>query len=104
MLTLDSLRAELRRVTFKPGYRFSLAPTNYGDVKLSVIAEVPDVEHPGRTTVLRAPAVVPPMAHATAFHHWLKWHLGRVEHGEVDRFYRVDGQPFDDPHAPDANE
>lgn len=102
MLTLEALRAELARVTYKPGYRFVVFPGDHGRVKLSVIAEVPDAEHPGRTEVLRRPTLVPPMAHATAFHQWLKWHLGGVELDEVDRFYRVDGQTFDT--APDANE
>lgn len=105
MLTIGELRAELERVTYKPGWRFTLYQHRGGEgVWLSIMAELGDAYHPHRTTVINVRSAVPPIPDRSYFHAWLNWRLGRIEQHELCEWYRVDGTPLHNPHAPGAND
>lgn len=104
MLTIDELRSELNKVTYRPGWKFTLYPHPYEGMWLSIMAELPDAHHPGKTTVVNIKTAVPPIPDVTYFHEWLLHRLIRVESHEAREFYRVGGETFRDPHAPEAND
>lgn len=104
MLTIDALKAALRRFTYKPGWRFILYQHPHEGIWLSIKAELPDADTPGQTTVVNVRTAVPPIPHETYLWQWMLWRIGRLESHEVREFARVDGRCLDDPHAPDAND
>lgn len=104
MLTIDALRAALKRVTYRPGWRFVLYQSAHEGVWLSIKAEADDPANPGKTLVINVRTAVPPMPHETYFFQWLAYRLARIESHESREFLRIDGKKVDDPHAPDANE
>lgn len=103
-MTIDALRAALKRVSYWPGWRMVLYQHPHEGIWLSIKAEVPNAEKPGKTTVINIRTAVPPMHHETQFFEWLNWRLNRASSHEHREGFRVDGRKFDDPHAPDANE
>lgn len=103
MLTIDALRAALKRVSYW-NYRMVLYQHPSEGIWLSIKGELPDAENPAKTTVVNIRTAVPPMAHETAFFEWLNWRLARVASHEHREGFRIDGAKWDDPHAPDANE
>lgn len=105
MLSLQELRSELARVTYKPAWRFFLYEHGHGEgVWLSIRAELPDARRRGKTTVVNIRTGVPPIPTTEYFHAWLMYRLGRIESHELREFYRVDGVRLCDPHAPGSNE
>lgn len=104
MLTIDALRAALKRVTYRPGWRMVLYQSQHEGVWMSVKAELDDPNSPGKTTMLNVRTAVPPIPHEQYFFQWLAYRIGRIESHEAREMLRIDGQKFDDPHAPDANE
>lgn len=102
-MTFDEIVAELSRFTYKPGWRLVAYQHQYEGIWLSIIAEVPDAAWPSRSTVLNIRSAVPPIPDREYLHAWLLWRLLRVESHECREFLRLDGEPLDDPHRPDAN-
>jgi hypothetical protein len=103
MLTIDALRAALKRVSYW-NYRMVLYQHPHEGIWLSVKGELPDADNPGHTTVVNIRTAVPPMPHETYFWVWLNWRLGRIASHEHREGFKVDGIKWDDPHAPDAND
>lgn len=104
MLTIDALRSALKRVTYRPGWRFILYQSEHEGIWMSVKAEVPDAANPSKTTVVNVRTAVPPIPHEAYFWTWLAYRLKRIESHESREYLKVDGKPLDDPHALDANE
>jgi hypothetical protein len=104
VLTLEALRAEMARVTYKPGWSFRLYQHRWEGVWLAITVELPDAEWPSRMMTICVRTAVPPIPHATYLHEWLAYRLGRTELHEMREFLRVDGEKIYDPHVADANE
>lgn len=104
MLTIDALRTELARITYKPGWRLILFPHPWEGIWLSIRAELPDADWPTRTTVLNINTAVPPIPNTAYFREWLAYRLSRVEIHELREHLRLDGVKLYDPHAADAND
>jgi hypothetical protein len=104
MLTFDEIRTELGKVTYRDQWRFVLYPHPYEGIWLSIIAELPDADHPGKTRVNNMRVALPPIPDVNYLHAWLLHRLIRIESHEAREFYRVDGVKIADPHAPGAND
>jgi hypothetical protein len=103
MLTIDEIADELAHISYKPGWKLIAYQHQHEGIWLSILAEVPDVAWPSRTTVLNIRTAIPPIPSMEYLRTWLLWRLLRVESHECREFLRHDGQPLDDPHRPDAN-
>lgn len=101
-LTTDQIRACLKRITYKPGYRFTVYDGQWEGQHLVITTAVPDAYHPDRTVTLDIHSPLPPMPDDAALHAWLMWRLWRIETHELREWFRVDGVPVSDPHAPGA--
>jgi hypothetical protein len=100
MLTIEQVRAEVAKVTYRPGWTFAVAEHGFEDPWLRIVAPVADGYDPGQSIDLGIDSPIPPMADTDALHRWLIWRLGRVESHESREFYRVGGFPLFDPHRP----
>lgn len=103
MLTFEALRAELKDFTFRD-WRITLYQHRWEGIWISILAEVDDAYHHGKTVVIRVNAPVPPMPHGTYFREWLVWRLGRIAIHEVLEHAQVGGKPIYDPHRPGYND
>jgi hypothetical protein len=104
VLTLDALRRQLERVTYRPGWSMHLYEPKFEGVWISIRAELPNAYRPDENTVINVRSAVPPMPTGQYFLEWLLWRILRIESHECREWFKVDGEPLYDPHAPDANE
>jgi hypothetical protein len=99
MLTVGQVRAEVARVSYRPGWSLTVEERGFEDPWLRVLAlDVGDAANPGQSIDLGVDSPIPPMADVDALHRWLVWRLGRIESHESREFYRVGGFPLFDPH------
>ncbi len=101
-LTTAQIAAELEKVSYKPGFRFTVYDGTWEGQHMVITTSVPDAYKPGEMTVLDVHSMLPPMRDREALWEWLAWRLGRIEIHEMREFLRVDGRPVFDPHAPFA--
>jgi hypothetical protein len=105
MLTLEALQRQLNRISYKPGFGFRLYEHRHGEgVWIAITALLPNSYKPEESTVICVRSPVPPIPTGAYFFEWLSWRVRRLEAHEVAEWFKVDGQPLHDPHAPDANE
>jgi hypothetical protein len=104
MLTLEELRRQLTRVTYKPGYTFTVWQHPWEGVWLTMTAELLDAYHPDKTITVRVNTAVPPIPHGRYLFEWLCYRLARFETHECREWFRVDDQPVFDPHSSHAND
>jgi hypothetical protein len=102
MLTTDEIRGWLARVTYKPGWFFTVYDGEWEGQHFVITALVPDAYNPGATTVLDVHSALPPIPNQEYLWHWITWRVGRVESHEMREFLRVEGDAIHDPHAPNA--
>jgi hypothetical protein len=103
MLSTAEIKAELERVTYKPGWVFTCYDGRWEGQHLAITAELPDATRPGESVTLDIHSSLPPIPDAAYLHAWLAWRLGRIENHEMREFFRVDGRAVFDPHAPFAD-
>jgi hypothetical protein len=102
MLDIAEIQEELARITYKPGWRFLAYAGEWEGPHLVIQADLPDAYNPGQTVVVDIHSMLPPFRDVAGLHAWLAWRLGRIEIHEMREFFRVDGKPIFDPHAPGA--
>lgn len=99
--------AQLRRFTYKPGFRLSCRPA-FGtrEYFIAVRMWVPDTYVPARMTEVGGSFLVPSFLidhnDEDGFARWLLEQLVEMERHEAREWFRRDGQIFDNPHAPRA--
>jgi hypothetical protein len=103
MLTTAEIQAELERVTFMPGWTITAYQGRWEGQHLQITTQVPDAYDPASTVTLDVHTFLPPIPDAEYLHDWITWRLARLAVHEVREFYRVDGKPAHDPHAPFAD-
>jgi hypothetical protein len=102
VLTTAQVQAELERVTYKPGWTITCYDGRHEGQHLTIRADLPDACNPGDTVTIQVETALPPIPDVDYLHAWLIWRLCRIESHEAREFYRVDGKPVFDPHAPYA--
>jgi hypothetical protein len=102
-LSVHEMQAHLRRITYRPGWRFDLYPGAWEGPHLEVLADVPDADGMGELVTVSVVSAVPPMDTLDQFERWLGWRLARIESHEMREFLKRDGVAIYDPHAPDAH-
>lgn len=95
MLTACDMTWELSKVTYKPGWSFSIQETGWEGPQLRIV--VKKVENAYQPGEFNTP--LPPMPDADYFHRWVAWRIERVESREVREWFKVDGDTIFDPHA-----
>lgn len=98
MLTTEQIRAEMARVSYRPGWQMTVEEYGFEDPWVRIVCDVPDAYQPGAIITLGIESPLPPMVDATALHRWMVWRLARIEEHEAREFYRVDGSIVFDPH------
>jgi len=97
---VSDLADRLRRFSYKPGWTITLGEEN-GRPAIVVVARVPDVHDPQRSTIVRGGEIQPPHdltdEELTAL---VLAAINVVERHEADEWFMVDGEPVNDPHAP----
>jgi len=105
MTTIERLRAELARYTYKPGWTLSIEPNGYGTLELWVSFVAPDSRDPaGKEIVIPSGQRVPGWliegdGLSDAFPGWLARALIRIEEHESQEWLRRDSALVKDPHA-----
>jgi hypothetical protein len=102
VLTTSELDTHLRRVTYKPGWSFTVYDGRWEGQHLVIRVVTPDAFAPSDQVTLDIHSALPPMDTPGQFDRWLMWRLGRIECHEMREWYRVDGRPASDPHASGA--
>lgn len=100
---MDVVSEEMDKITYKPGWSWSLYETPWEGWWISIRLEVIDSRHPDEVQVQNIRSPLPPFQTISQVHVWMLWRLMRIEVHEAREFYRVDGVLYDDPHAEDAN-
>jgi hypothetical protein len=102
MMTTSEVAEVVSRVTYKPGWRFTVYEGRWEGTHLAITTVVPDA-YGGPDLVIDVHSMVPPMRDEAQVHDWLMWRLARIEVHEMREFYRVAGCVYDDPHADGAD-
>lgn len=103
MLSTEQLREHLTKVTYKPGWSFTVYDGEWEGQHIVIRTVVHDAYDPTKTTALDVHSMLPPMDSIDQFNNWLMWRLGRIEVHEMREFFRVNGTPVSDPHKENAN-
>ena len=103
MLSTRELQGIVERITYKPGWTIKVYDGRWEGQHLVITTVVPDAYHLEQTTTVDVHSSLPPMQNESQFCEWLAWRLGRIESHEMREFFRVDGKPIYDPHAPNAD-
>jgi hypothetical protein len=99
--TRVDVRAQLDRVSYRPGWKIEYHEGDWGDGWIVVRAKVPDTYDPGREVEILHTGRVPSYLlddDEETFIHWLAHFLQGVERHESREWFRVDGAIYDDPH------
>lgn len=99
MLTTAEIQAELRRVTYQPGWSIHVYDGRHEGQHAVITTDVPDAYNPDQTVRLGIHSPLPPIPDVAYLHAWMVWRLERIASHEVREFYRVDGKCVYDPHA-----
>ena len=100
MLGTDELNTALTSATYKPGYRLVVRDVPHQGPYLTVRVFAPDANHRDEGPIeLHIHSPIPPMRSRMEFYDWIVWRLSVIETHEVLEWFRVDGQPWYDPHT-----
>ena len=114
MLTIQEVRAEIQRYTYKPGWHLTtrtepgglqFAPFPHVDgklynLRLNIDFSAEDSRNPGRRIALHAERLIPAgIPEEGLLRRWLIDVLQDIEYHELREWLRYDGQLVDDPHA-----
>lgn len=101
-LTADMgiIRGWLNRVDYKDGWELIPYAHPYEGPYLQIKVEQPNAYPNVGTVTLKINTAIPNVAMTTdlSFFEWLLWRLRQVEIHEVMEFFKVDGEPYRDPH------
>lgn len=98
-MTVAEIADVVSRVTYRPGWRFTVAEPRFEGPRLLIEAQVPNSYKPAETVDLRIESPIPFMANEGAFVDWLLWRLLRVESHECREWFRLDGEAIFNPHG-----
>lgn len=100
-LSAEEITAELRRYTYRPGWRLDVFVDVWEGVCLYVRVPVVNAhDFAADKLELRIRSLIPPMRDVCALGEWLLWRLVQVEIHEAREFLRCDGELVSDPHDP----
>jgi hypothetical protein len=100
VLTSDEIRRFLNRVSYKPGWEFSVTSTPFEGERLRIVAPgLPDSYEDGRTIDLGVDSYLPWLENTDELARWLFSRVKRIEIHEAMEFFKVDGRIVWDPHA-----
>lgn len=94
----------LKRVSYRPGFKFRLFDAHMGYNMIETTYESEDAAHPEhRTTIkLRVQNVVPDLQSEEHFITWFKYDiLMKIERHECEEWFRMDGKQVHNPHYQD---
>lgn len=101
MLPVEVLLDEVARMTYRPDWSLAVFVDPHEGPKLRITAKVEDGYHPGSMIELGINSRIPDIIETRdQFRRWVLWRLLEVEAHECREYFRVDGQPFRDPHDP----
>lgn len=99
MLTTQQLVDELTRITYRPGWVFTVHTDVHEGPTLRIVASVQDGYNPDATIDLGIDARIPDIITTPdLFHRWLLWRVLEVESHECREYLRIDGHLYRDPH------
>lgn len=98
-LTLEQLRDEIARVSYRDGWTFEVRRTRWEGPVLVVRTRQPDSRADDEDVDLGIVSHIPPMPTSGDFRLWLLWRVLRIASHEAREFLRYDGVPIDDPHS-----
>lgn len=93
----------LKKINYKPGWRFQVYDGAHEGQHIVITTEVPDSYNPGETVTLDVHTSLPPMASLDYFCDWLLWRLKRIESHECREFFKVGEKVWSDPHGENAD-
>lgn len=97
-MSTEEIRAEVARVSYRPGWTFTVEERGFEDPWLRIVAPVPNAYDPAQTIDLGIDSPLPPMADTDQLHSWLIWRICRIETHEAREFFKIDGFVQFDPH------
>lgn len=101
MLTSAELARELAKVSYRPGWVFSIMEDLHQGPTLRIVAQVEDGYHPGKMLDLGINSRIPDIiTEPKQFHRWLLWRVLEIESHEAREYFRVNGELLRDPHQP----
>jgi hypothetical protein len=103
-LTTAELDDLLVAVTYMRGWSVHVYDGRHEGQHVVITATVPDAYDLTKTVTLDVHSMLPPMRDRAMFFDWLAWRLKRIAIHESREWFRVNGQVYDDPHGPDANQ
>ena len=98
---MTDLADRLRRFSYKPGWTITLGEEN-GRPAIVVVARVPDVHDPQRSTIVRGGEILPRNLDGLTdgeLVDLVRRAKDVVERHEADEWFMVDGEPVNDPHG-----
>lgn len=98
MLSPTEVRDVFARLTYRPGWDFSVFQHAYEGLHLAIVAEVDDAYHPDQKVHLDIHSALPPFADEDALLAWMSWRLQRIESHESREWLRRNGDLVSDPH------
>lgn len=104
MLTVADLQAHLDRLSFQPGWAVEVYEGRFEGPHVRIAAVVANSYAASEPVELDIHSMLPPMPSLDYFEVWLEWRLARVARHEVREWFKRDGRPVFDPHAPNADQ
>ena len=99
-LPTAALAEHTQRLTYKPGFTLEVRDGRWEGQHFVINGPVPNAYRPDEQTNLDIHSPLPPMRTLSDYERWIGWRLGRVEHHEMREWFKRDGKPIWDPHAP----
>jgi hypothetical protein len=99
MLTRWQIERELRLLTYKEGWEWSLLEDEHEGLYVRWIITLPDSYNPGETVDLGINSWLPPIPDRDYLAKWFLWRVKRIESHEAREFLKRDGVILFDPHA-----
>lgn len=103
MLTIQQIEDELKKITYREGWKFFVYQGAWEGQHLRIEATVPDSVELGQDVFLNIETPIPPCPDAQYFHHWLIYRLIRIETHEAREWFKVNGVPVFYPHMDGAD-
>lgn len=101
-LSVEQIATHLERITYRPGWQFSVYPGRYEGPHICINADLADSVNAGKTVSVRIDSQLPPFETTEQFERWLLWRLAIIETHECREWLKRDGKAIADPHATDA--
>lgn len=103
MLTIQQIEDELKKITYRNGWKFFAYHGAWEGQHLRIEATVPDSVELGKNVELKIETPIPPCPDVDYFYHWLIYRLIRIETHEAREWFKVNGIPVFYPHMDGAD-